>query len=692
MNNEQVVNIIVSEVLGETGFSGLILLGMILLGAALIVGGFVMRKKMHSLSVGVAAFVVFGLVFGVVGFSDPQIASAAAETVKQSVDSEINITLVPGDEEETSVIVVVNAKTANDSGLSIQSLVGELPQGVTASATVASTEQSNRLGEDLEVKLSFKADKTAQPGAYKSQVNYSQTDNYLPQKKFYDQAVEWGSCDSYGYDTSTKPPGLVTCSTVKAPLDWTSEDTTDIHLALLKVAARQPDKRLGTLFLNPGGPGASGMNSALGTGIGKLDTATYNFVADYYDIVGWDPRGVGNSSKIICDNIFSTEQAATNATNNRNTLIAAFTAHNASCLARSEDNVAAFADTQSTARDVNLLRSILGDDKLNYFGMSWGAILGGEIAGLFPTRLNRIVLDGVQSPNISSFDANVNTSDGAQKAFAAFFESCQNYIDIPYIDGPITCPFIADSVDDRFAEFDKELQDLDANPYVFTAGSETITVTGHKLYGVIYNMLFSGPSWYGIVTGLFQEGITRPASSVYNAMFLQPYTGYQGGATESSVASVFEVTSCEDRRISDSEEIEQSEYIIDHYPVVGKYQVDYNLVDINNLTLHSYSCLGLPDHDEIVDLSNPKIPPIILAAAVGDPATPYASGVKFAQELHNSVFLTYTGAVHCPFIAGDSLPMKTDISNYLITGVFPANGGVYNPTIGASALSLPMSS
>jgi pimeloyl-ACP methyl ester carboxylesterase len=427
------------------------------------------------------------------------------------------------------------------------------------------------------------------------------------------------------------------------------------------------------MFLNFGGPGisvAERMNAFYNQ---FKNDARYQDLVDYYDFVSWDTRGVGRSSRIICD-LFEqpqTSSGATNSSEQRAQLVKAFQAQGESCMARSEDGVAEFADTPSNARDLNLLRALLGEDKLNYLGMSWGSVLGGAAAALFPNRLNRVVLDGVESPNMTAKDANAWVAGAADVSFRFFLEQCQE-LELP--EG-VNCIFSGNS-DQALQQLGAFLEAADANP-IPVPGQPGNSFDGHKIFGTVYNILFvsSEAARAKLAEGFFMAETERDATIFQNIYeYVIPANTADAQATG---RSVFNLVTCADRRITEAEEVEQTRQLIEQYPVIGKYFTDYNAIDINNLTMHAYSCLGLADRsDQELDLSNPEISPILLAASTGDPATPYVAGESYAKELANSVFLTFDGPGHCSFAQGASECTIKAVTDYFISGTMPANGTV----------------
>jgi pimeloyl-ACP methyl ester carboxylesterase len=425
------------------------------------------------------------------------------------------------------------------------------------------------------------------------------------------------------------------------------------------------------MFLNYGGPGASGINNIDSSYMLFSGDEYFQNLADYYDLVSWDPRGVGRSSRIICDVLDVDVDVDGDASAQRALYAEAHQKLAESCLARSEDGVAKFADTPSSARDLNLLRALLGEDTLNYIGMSWGSILGGAAAALFPNRLNRVVLDGVESPNSSVSDMNVLTVQAADLNFRYFLKQCQE-LELP--EG-VECIFTGNS-DQALQQLGEFLAAADEDP-IPVVGEDGASYSGDSIFRLMFMAFYSAVEQKRIrlVEAFYLAKTERDA-----AIFLEFDEAAQtvdGVDVEKNDDSVLRVTNCADKRISEADDLLQSQELVEQYPVAGKYLTGVSFVESSGLLEHAYLCLGLPDHsNRALDLSNPEIPPILLSAGTQDPATPYAAGELYAKELANSVFLTFDGPGHCPFGAAASACTVKAVTDFLISGVMPADGTV----------------
>ena len=227
-----------------------------------------------------------------------------------------------------------------------------------------------------------------------------------PFQSFKDQKLVWATCDPtlvpFGPRTRKALEGRVQCADVKVPLDWNNAARGTISIGLLRATAANPAKRQGSLFFNPGGPGGDGLlfGAYFASVFTRADTATpagaaLKTLSDQYDMIGFSPRGVGQSSRLTCgsNERSSAEQYPSEDRSQKN--IDAML-RNARLVAQAclKNPITPYINTDQTARDMNLARQLLGDAKLNYIGYSYGTWLGAWYAKLFPESTGRFLLDG----------------------------------------------------------------------------------------------------------------------------------------------------------------------------------------------------------------------------------------------------------------------------------------------------------
>ena len=339
---------------------------------------------------------------------------------------------------------------------------------------------------------------------------------------FYGQVLKWKSCEN----------GDFQCTTAKAPMDWTNPGQGSIHLALIRKVASGTSK--GSLLVNPGGPGGSGYDFIKDS----LTSAVDSKLRANYDIVGFDPRGVGRSSAVSCysdpatlDNylftipkapIYSDAWIAENA--------AATAAFGQDCL-KYTGPLLGKVDTQSAARDLDLLRATLGDRKLNYLGYSYGTLLGATYAELYPKKTGHLVLDGALDPATSDFDITKTQAVGFENAMKAYLKSCI---------GTSGCPFTG-TVDGAMADVRGILDDLDASPLRNSDGRELGSAT---MFTAIILPLYSKSSW-PYLNQLFDD-VAKGSASIAFQLADSYYSRSSDGTYTDNSTEAFDAINCLD--------------------------------------------------------------------------------------------------------------------------------------------------
>ncbi|MGW4232302.1 alpha/beta hydrolase [Streptomyces sp. NPDC004980] len=479
-------------------------------------------------------------------------------------------------------------------------------------------------------------------------------------RKLADQKLDWEPCtapsEAQGSGTTPSPlPGGTTweCSFMDAPLDYGAPDGRTIELALIRAAARNQDRRIGSLVFNFGGPGASGVAT-----LPSFGTA-YDSLRTRYDLVSFDPRGVGRSEGVECSDDDALDaryemDGTPDDAKEEQAFVDDLKSYIADCEENSGDELP-YVGTTNAARDMDLLRHVLGDDKLYYFGISYGTELGGVYAHLFPQNVGRAVLDAVVDPTEDSEQSSLGQAEGFQLALDNFTADCAERDDCKL---PGTT---AQEVQEWIADL---LAELEKNP-VPGLGERELTQT--QATTGIASALYSKETW-----PLLEQGLDEADGD--NGGLLLALADSLNGRTEdghydnSSAANV--AINC-----ADSEQrftLEQTRAALPAFrkasPVFGDY-LGWGLM----------SCTGWPVAGawETPDVSAPGSAPILVIGNTGDPATPYAGAKAMATELGKGVGieLTYKGEGHGAYNGG-SVCVQKAVDGYLLEGKVPASGTV----------------
>lgn len=457
---------------------------------------------------------------------------------------------------------------------------------------------------------------------------------------YYAQSAKWSDCGDGAQ-----------CATVLAPLDWENVSAKNpVRLKLTRHSATG-SKRLGSVFINPGGPGASGADFVAKS----VDSAASARLQQSYDIIGWDPRGVNGSDRVTCydaagmDNyIYGLAESQPRTQAWIDEVRASSKAFGDECLAQTGD-LLAHVDTISTAHDLDMLRAIVGDKKLNYIGYSYGTLIGAYYAELFASTVGRMVLDGVVDPNVSTSEMILFQTQGFEAALSSYLEWCIQQSD---------CPFTG-TVAQAQSSISQLLAKVEANPLPGPDGRMLGVNT--LLIAIIYP-LYSEDSW-PYLSDLFNElksGGTETAFMLADSYFSRDADGtYLDNSNEA-----FSAINCIDyARETDFDTMQaNADKIAQAAPVFGKYQGYGEL-----------ACLDWPVEPKILDgaLTAAGAPPILVIGTTGDPATPYQWAVNLAGTLESGVLVTYNGEGHTAYNRSNDCVLDA-VDSYMIKGIVPS--------------------
>ncbi|MBC7591226.1 MAG: alpha/beta fold hydrolase [Salinibacterium sp.] len=461
---------------------------------------------------------------------------------------------------------------------------------------------------------------------------------------YYSQQLRWDDCGT----------GLV-CATAKAPVDWDTPSGGAIDLALVKHPASGTAQ--GSLLLNPGGPGGSGWDYVYYSG----DASAGPAVMENFDVVGWDPRGVGQSTPVTCftdpldtdETLYGTYDAPYDTQG----WIDELTIEEQSFADACEQNTGALLgtiDTASNARDMDMLRAVLGDEKLNYLGFSYGTYFGAVYAELFPENVGRLVLDGAVDPLQSDFESLKFQMVGFDSAFRAYLQSCLNGTD---------CTFTG-TVDDAALQARAILDGVDALALVNSDGrvldSATLTT------GILSNLY--AESYWTDMTQMFtaladgDPSLSFTSADSYNSR-------NDDGSYQSNSYEVYVAATCVDGDFaSDPATTLQRIAEIDMAaPILGKYATydDFAVLDI------ACSNWPFPRADLPTEFDAAGAAPILVIGTTNDPATPYASSVSLADQLSSGVLITHEGEGHTVYNQGVRC-IDDVVDDYFVNGTVPA--------------------
>jgi len=457
---------------------------------------------------------------------------------------------------------------------------------------------------------------------------------------FYSQVLRWKDCGE----------GLQ-CTTATAPLDWSDPAAGDIDLALVRHPATG-SKRVGSLLVNPGGPGGSGYDFVKDS----LDYATDEKLQAGFDIVGFDPRGVGRSSAVTCLEPAQMDEylyGLTSAPRGTDAWIQELEASAADFGAACDTNTGALlghVDTVSAARDLDLLRAVLGDKKLNYLGYSYGTFLGASYAELYPDKVGRLALDGALDPSTSNFDVTRVQAQGFESALRAYLADCL---------GGSECPFTG-TVDQAMDTIGALLASVDVSPIAAKDGRE---LGSNALLTAIIYPLYQATAWQ-YLSDMFESVLAGEAD--YAFQFADQYNGRnKDGSYADNSTEAFTAINCIDYAYNDDPATmrAQAAEIEAAAPTIGRY-----------MTFGDIGCANWPHSftGERSEIRAEGAAPILVIGTTNDPATPYVWAKNLAAQLDSGHLVTYEGEGHTAYNKSNDC-VNDVVDDYLLTGKVPAS-------------------
>ncbi len=452
---------------------------------------------------------------------------------------------------------------------------------------------------------------------------------------FYEQDLDWSAC------------GDAQCAQVTVPIDY--EDPTGDTLELaVKVYPAGDANSSRAIFVNPGGPGGSALDFA-----DAMSTQFGSSVLDAYDVVGVDPRGVGESTPLEClsdadFDAFTETDPDPDDSAEVTALRQSLTDLGTACQDNSGD-LAAHVSTEEAARDMDVVRALLGQTELDWFGASYGTQLGATYANLFPAKVGRMVLDGAVDPLEDSIEASLGQATGFQRAFDAYAADCVEQGDCP----------IGSSVEEARSTVADFLTQLDATP-LQTRDPDRQLTEGQAFYGLALP-LYSQESW-PVLTQALQQAFDGDGTT----MLLLSDTYFSrdpDGSYAGNIGQVIYAVNCLDE--SEQPDLETVRDALPRFeqasPVFGR-----------SLGWGALGCTDWP-----IRPTSPQEPvtaegaaPIVVVGTTRDPATPYESAVKLADQLSSGVLLTREGDGHTAYNSGNQCIDDT-IDAYLVDGTVP---------------------
>jgi pimeloyl-ACP methyl ester carboxylesterase len=455
-------------------------------------------------------------------------------------------------------------------------------------------------------------------------------------KEYQSQKIKWSTCNEY-----------FQCGTIKVPIDYSNLKLGIFKIALMKHRATDQSRKLGSLLINPGGPGASGVQYAY-----DAEYIVSTDVLAKYDVVGFDPRGVGASSAIYCltdketDAAYAVDSKPDNPQELQK-LVSDARVHNSECVTHTK-NITHYG-TANAARDMDLIRAALGDKKLNYLGKSYGTYLGTLYAQFFPHNVGRMILDGAIDPNISGPEQNLTQAIGFDHALNAFVADCYTRSE---------CPLPKPQAR-AIAQIIATFHQAAAKPFTSTQKrpvTESLIVLGTAT--ALYDNNLGWPE----LRAAFKQVRSGDGSAFLNLtdQYTQRNANGTYGTNESDAAGVIDCLDWPSARTIAQIKTAATAFSI-KAPVFGPY-----------LAYSAISCQFFPHVSATTNhIARIDTTPTMIIGTTRDPATPYQWALGLHKIIQNSRLISLDADGHTGQGRGSAC-VDTAVDRYLLTGVLPA--------------------
>lgn len=457
-------------------------------------------------------------------------------------------------------------------------------------------------------------------------------------EQFYKQELAWEEC------------GNNECAQLEVPINYEEPDGETIQIELLKVPAS--GERQGSLVLNPGGPGGSGVEYAQ-----MASSVVDGSVSEVYDLVGFDPRGVGRSAPISCledaemDEFLGFDPTPDDEAEEEEAL--ALGEKFASACEANVGDLLGHVSTVEVAHDMDVLRAALGEDQLDYLGASYGTFLGATYAELYPENVGRFVLDGAIDPTLPGYQQGMGQAEGFERATRAYVEDCVDRGD---------CPLGAD-VDSAMAGIPAFLEELDSNPIPLDSDPAGELTEGWGMYGIIVAM-YDQAGW-PLLTNALRDAQDGDATMLMFLASLYASRASDGTYSDNSQQAFYAVNCLESTGEEEIGEEEMRQMYEEVSPTWGShlFTMDKGVCETwpvdAQTTLTEYDAAGAA--------------PIVVIGTTRDPATPYEWAEGLANTLESGVLVSFDGDGHTAYGRSNSC-VDDAVNAYLIDGTVPEDG------------------
>ncbi len=461
--------------------------------------------------------------------------------------------------------------------------------------------------------------------------------------------VQWSKCKPASPDSQV--PAGAECGLLSVPVDYSKPDGDVAQIAMVRFKAT--GDKIGSLIVNPGGPGESGIDAAVDL-VGSIPAS----VRERFDLVGFDPRGVARSKPAVrCNSDQENDRERTEPDVDYSPAgVAHIESESKDLVARCVDKMGkeflANIGTASVAKDLDAMRAALGDEKLTYLGYSYGTRIGSAYAEAFPQHVRAMILDGAVDPNADPIESNIRQAAAFQQAFNDFATACAKSPDCPLGTDPAKAVDVYKSMVDPLVEHPAKTQDPRQLSY-----PDAVIATIQALY--------SPSLWSHLTDGLaeLRDGKGDTMLTLSDLYMGRDEHGHYSNSTDAQMA----VNCVDEPPVTDRSKVidaDRRTRQVAPFMSYGEFTGD--------APLNSCAFWPVPPTSTPHQISVSGLPQVLVVSTTNDPATPYQAGVDLAKELGGSL-LTFEGTQHTVVFQGNAC-VDDIAAKYLVDLVVPPPG------------------
>jgi pimeloyl-ACP methyl ester carboxylesterase len=460
-------------------------------------------------------------------------------------------------------------------------------------------------------------------------------------RSYYTQQADWVPCESD-----------FECAKIKVPMDYSKPDGESIEIAALRLPSKGSDKK-GSLVVNPGGPGGSGYDFVRDAGSTNISEK----VRANYDIVGFDPRGVKRSAPVTC--LTDQERDASRAkiyALDTDAGLAEALADNKAIAAKCAEKtgpVLGHIDTASAAKDLDILRGVLNDTKLNYLGYSYGTFLGSTYASLFPDNVGRMVLDGAMDPSLSYEELTSGQAKAFEKAIMAYVTHCLASSDCPLSGTP----------EEAVGQIRDIIKAVEADPRSAKDGR----VVNASMFVSGFILPFYNDDNWPLLTQALGSAIKGDVSPMLRLADFGADREPNGTYSANSTFAFGAINCLDYPMVTDTAGMRADEQKLRQASPTLGYYFAYGGTNCKDWPYQSVRTPAPADYKGSSD--------IVVIGTTGDPATPVEWAAALRKQLGKAALLTWEGEGHTAYGRSNDC-IGNAVDSYLVDGKTPADNTV----------------